>query len=135
MSLVEALSVTVAPLSRIRVVVGSDTESLQPILHGISGGEHDDPGVHSAAYPLCQRRSRASRQHPVQDHEVGPECVKHGVNLVAIVDGGDPESCLLQRPGDGIADCLIVLHEKDTSGIRHSSLSTGEAEESLKNAS
>src|SRR6266550_2181155 len=93
------------------VVVGAGVEALDPVAHGLAGGEHEDGGV-VARPPKAPADLEAvgRRHHQVEDDDVRGVGIDRGQGLAAVTGEADGAALEAQGTVQGRADGWVVGH-------------------------
>ena len=97
-----------------QVVVGPGVEALDPVAHGVAGGEHEDGDVVAGRAQGAGRLEPAEpRHHHVHHDDVGPLGPDGGQRLGAVGGEHDVVAVELQAAPQRLAHRLVVVDDED----------------------
>jgi hypothetical protein len=100
------------------VVVGAELESDDPIRLVAARREHDDGGGAIGPDAPEHLEPVESREHQVEQHEVGAAILEDLERCLAVLDTADAEPVLLEVAAEHLADHWFVVRDQD-EWLRH----------------
>ena len=101
------------------VVVGAELETDHLVELVVAGGQHDDRDGAPRAQLLAYLEPVQLRQHDVEHDEVDRLVAEACERLLAVGCLHDDVTVALEREGQHLAHCFLVVDEKNCRGLGH----------------